>query len=647
MRRGWRLLVVLVAGLLVAGCGTVSSPEDGQPQFSPAPSASSATLQGGRGLVPSGLTVVGGGSGVKGLVADASGGVWATGPWQVARLDPGTGSARVWSVSDDLGLARAWPVTGAWPMAGTPGAGVWLVAHDRVLLFDGSGFARELVVPQRFGVPAAVVGRGDGLWVRTESGVLLEWGGEAWADRGATFGPLVVDSEGVLWSGGRQRQPDGSWVTPEGSQAPPDGLLNVMVADPESGVWGVGQEGLYRYDGARWSSWALPAMPGTDEAAGGWYPASMSTGGGGAVWLAGESAVVRRDEQGAWTTFTSEQGLTVAQPLGFGRQVLVVGAAVLVTDPTGVLRLDGGRFVPLWADPAAAAIGPAGCLHAVSGAQVWVSAPARPSPGPPVPWPDYAPLAHFADGSWTDGGPGVRSCLGIAVGPDAAIWAISGDGLVRYDGRDWATVDGSITSGPLAVGPDGVAWALSGDRLVRFDPDGTRTVIGRTPLGSAPRGVLLSSGQPGVVWVGTNAMEMTPEAARWDGQWTKIPVDAWSLQILATPDGALWAEASNNETGWLIRYADGRWSEVPESRGRGIGGSLASSPTGEVCVKGGDSRGRDAMTCYDADGLSATVALPELSAEVSIGSDGAAWVLGEQVARLPDDLLPWAVDPAG
>lgn len=67
---------------------------------------------------------------------------------------------------------------------------------------------------------------------------------------------------------------------------------------------------------------------------------------------------------------------------------------------------------------------------------------------------------------------------------------------------------------------------------------------------------------------------------------------------------------------------------------------------GDVCVRGGTS-GAEAMTCYDADGLTDTVALPELSAEVSIGSDGAVWVLGEQVTRLPDHVLPWPVDPAG
>lgn len=102
-----------------------------------------------------------------------------------------------------------------------------------------------------------------------------------------------------------------------------------------------------------------------------------------------------------------------------------------------------------------------------------------------------------------------------------------------------------------------------------------------------------------------------------------------------------------SETGWLIRYAVGTWSEVPDCRGGGFGGSLASGPTGDAGAKGSDTAGRETLTCYDADGLTATVALPELSAEVSIGSAGAAWVLGEQVARMPDHLLPWPVTLAG
>jgi hypothetical protein len=328
------------------------------------------------------------------------------------------------------------------------------------------------------------------------------------------------------------------------------------------------------------------------------------------------------------------------------RQVLVVGGEVLVTDPAGVLRLQGRRFVPLWSDPAIAAIGSAGCLHAVSRAQVWVSALPSPSSRSSKSWQDQS-LARFIDGSWELGQPAVTFCQGLAVGPEGAVWAITPKGLIRFDGKRWTRVDGSIRSGPLAVGPDGVAWAMAGTRLVRFDPDGTRTVIGRTPLTVRRDSLLLSSAQPGDVWVGTNAMESQPQAARWSGRWTRIPGEAWTLQIRAATDGSLWAEASDNNDGWLIRYAGGRWSEVPDSRGRGIGGSLVSSPTGGICAKSSDNTGGDAMNCYDAGGLTATVALPAMSAEVSIGSDGAVWVLGDQVARLPDHVLPWPMTAAG
>jgi hypothetical protein len=650
------MVAVVAAGLLVVACATGSGPDGPQSASSAVPQESSATPQRGRALLPSGIRAVGGGQGALGLAADAGGSVWVDGPWQVARLDPATGAAEVWTIADDASFARGSPAAGARSTEGSPRSGVWFATVERIVLFDGSRFAEELVVPARYGgldSVGSLAVDGDRVWVSAFGGSLvrgtvLEWRGGSWAEVGPAVGPLVVDPEGALWSGATRREPDGSWVTPDEAAAPDDGLLNVVAADPVRGVWGVQGAWLYRFDGARWSRWALPQVPAADGDRGEWYPSSMAISDGGDVWLAGDDAVVRRDPAGSWTTFTTGQGLTLA-PVGSsaGRWVVVVGDSALVTDPTGVLRFDGHTFARLWTDPAAAPLRAGGCLNAVSGSEVWVSSFAIPSPDPPVPWQDAYRLARYVDGSWEAGGPVARTCLGTAVAPDGEVWAVTPQGLVRFNGSDWVTVDDSITSGPVAVGPDGVGWALSDGRLVRFDPDGSRTVIGRTPLGGPLRSVLLSSGQPGVVWVGTNSWEASPQAARWDGRWTEIPVDAWTLQMMAHSDGSLWAEASNNETGWLIRYAEGTWSEVPESRGRGFGGSLGSSPTGDVCIKGSDTSGRASLTCYDTDGLTATVALPELSAEVSIGSDGAAWILGDQVARLPDHVLPWPVDRSG
>lgn len=654
--RSGMVVAVATAGLLVAGCGIGSDPS-GPPSASTAvPRPSSATPMGGRDLLPSGLSVVGGGQGAQGMVVDAAGSVWVDGPWQVARLDPATGAAEVWTVADDVAFARGWPAAGARSTGGPPGSGVWFAAGEEIVLFDGSRFAQEIADPAEGGGIESIGGLavdGDRVWVSAVGGSLvrgtvLEWLGGSWAEAGPAVGPLVVDAEGALWSGAARRGQDGTWAVPGGAAAPDGGMLSPVAADPVRGIWGVQSTWLYRFDGVRWDRWQLPQVPPVDGDRGEWYAVSMAISDSGDAWLAGDDAVVRRTGAGGWSTFTTGQGLTLA-PLGSssGRWVVVVDEAVLVTDPTGVLRLDGATFAPLWADPAATPVRAGGCLTAVSGSEAWASSFTVPSPDPPVPWQEAYRLARFVEGSWEADGPAAPTCSGTAVAPDGELWAVTPQGLVRTEGRDWVTVDDSITSGPVAVGPDAVAWALSGGRLVRFDPDGDRTIIGRTPLGDSVRSVLLSSAQPGVVWVGTNAWEGPTLAARWDGQWTQAPVDAWTLQIMAHPDGSLWAEASNNETGWLLRYSEGAWSEVPETRGRGFSGSLETSPSGDVCVKGSDPRGRDSLTCFDADGLTASVDVPELTAEVSLGADGSAWLLGDQVARLPDSVLPWPVDRSG
>jgi hypothetical protein len=53
-----------------------------------------------------------------------------------------------------------------------------------------------------------------------------------------------------------------------------------------------------------------------------------------------------------------------------------------------------------------------------------------------------------------------------------------------------------------------------------------------------------------------------------------------------------------------------------------------------------------ALTCFDAEGVTSNMLVPNQS-EVSIAPDGATWLLGEQVARLPGAQLPWPVGSNG
>ena len=80
----------------------------------------------------------------------------------------------------------------------------------------------------------------------------------------------------------------------------------------------------------------------------------------------------------------------------------------------------------------------------------------------------------------------------------------------------------------------------------------------------------------------------------------------------------------------LARYADGRWTID-----RGAARGLAQTPAGEVCSI------RDAgVVCYDAGrsgGRCSGEHVPRGRCDaLGIAPDGSAWVLGEQVARLPE-----------
>ena len=105
---------------------------------------------------------------------------------------------------------------------------------------------------------------------------------------------------------------------------------------------------------------------------------------------------------------------------------------------------------------------------------------------------------------------------------------------------------------------------------------------------------------------------------------------SWVTQLLVASDGAVWGILDAEDAGQaLARYADGRWT-----MDRGAARGLAQTPSGEVCTI------RDAgVTCYDASGVAAGAPVSTYPLEVGalgIGGDGSAWVLGEQVARLPE-----------
>jgi hypothetical protein len=208
---------------------------------------------------------------------------------------------------------------------------------------------------------------------------------------------------------------------------------------------------------------------------------------------------------------------------------------------------------------------------------------------------------------------------------------------VRIEGDGWSVaaddVGGDIRNS-LAAGEDGSVWTILDGDVVQVRPDGSRTPIGR-PRGSTPlfAGAPLAAGL-GVVWTAdADPKRGVSRLLGWDGTWSAVGVPepyTWVTQILVAPDGAVWSTLDAEDAGQaLARYADGGWTVD-----RGAASGLLQTPTGEVC-----SIRDPGVVCYDAAGLASGAPVSTYPVDVkalTIAPDGAAWVLGEQVARLPN-----------
>jgi hypothetical protein len=607
-----------------------------------------------------------GGTNEGDVVVDGAGMVWVDGPWQVARVEPATGQATIWDAADDLAFTSVHRLAPAQPV------GVWLDSGDRVRLFDGERFLVDIAVPAQYAdvqgdaVPAGeVLQVGGELWISGGGGV-GRWSGGSWSSVGmeqlTTAGPMALDSEGAVWAGG-VRTVDGedrntvvrfdgtAWTTPGNADLAPTGGIGDIAADPSGGVWvsstqdgpSTDQHGIYRFDGTTWS-----------KAGAGGYAHDMAVTTGGRLWAmvgagngidpSGEVRVARLAADGAWEAFGADEGVPEGSE-GRWPSLAVARDKVLVSDIAGLVRGEGDQFVALWQDPTAVvqpafgvAFGqtPDGVL-AVTPDEVWL--PTAPVSTGAAWLVARTTLSRYRDGRWASVGPVTSGDADSApvLATDGAVWQATPQGLVRIEGDEWAVVDEVICGyarTSLAAGDGGSVWTISDGDVVTVRPDGSRTSIGR-PQGSKGlfEGNPLAAG-PGVVW--TSDSDPTRGLSRllsWDGQWSDVAVPEpynWVTQLLVATDGAVWATFDGEDVGQaLARYADGRWT-IDGGAARG----LAQTPSGDVCSI------RDAgVACYDAAGLAAGSPVSTYPVDVgalSIAPDGSVWVLGEQVARLPE-----------
>ena len=606
--------------------------------------------------------------GAVALVVDGADQVWLHGPSHLARVDPGTGAAEVWDAGDDVSVGRA---LGVRP---SEGSGVWLILSDRIRLFDGRRFLRDLRVPAQYrggpgGVVTDVVEVGSEIWLSSSAGV-ARWVAGAWGlvrpEQLADVTALAVDAAGSVWAAG-DLGPDGRakpsvarlegarWSEPAAQDAL--GLAEELVADLMGGVLARFGDDVRRFDGDSWQG-----LPPVDRGEGVGVPRtrSVTVTDDGVTWLLGDDGLARAGNSG-WMTLPSADSARLVDMASVGRDVLVTDGSVL-------FRLRGEVLVPIWSDRSA---GPA-----ISGAQPTHGRPVRPTAEPgPISSGAFAAVSRdevwgltaertspvrFSGGMWRAAAAPPALWRTPVVASDGAVWVGTTQGLLRVTSTG-STLMGSAPVGDGAQpGEDGSVWILpsrwSGWWYADGYPDGPPEFLGlrnvqpdasvtSVPL---PFDVLsltsVAAGAQGGLWVTTCASgsatecSTAPELFRWDRWWAPVAHPGSSIRLIGVDrEGSLWATLGQREDpgdgsapGWVLaRYAGGRWSTVLDS---GVPERMTLAPGGSVCGVGGPALD---LVCVEGSGQVSRTAVG-LPGEIGIAPDGSVWLVDRGlVARLP------------
>lgn len=610
-------------------------------------------------LEPTGIEVAAR-PGVQGMVVDGGGAVWLYGPWLVARVEPTTGEAQMWDISDDVAFAEFEMLRPA------SGPGVWLVSTDRLRLFDGVRFVYDVRVPAQYrGGPEGVVNDmvqvGSEVWVSSAAGVARCAGG-AWSRVRprqldvATW--LQVDSQGSVWATGRlvddqgtsygvMRFAGGRWERPDGDHSPTFAVD--LVADSAGVVLARTGISVHRFEGRSWHQLPDIALTGF---LGDWSHLGLGADAEGRTWLLGAEALARYDGPGGWRIVTRVEQPSLVD-------LAIVDGHVLVADGWGLLRLDGGELVRVWAAGDLAPMDPrAGTGSSSVGAVIPPGHPLSVSPdrlrivSADELWATTAESAsafHSRAGRWDEVtlGSSLVGMHDLVLASDGALWLDVGAGLLRVAGDHQDLIRGARLHGALLPGPRGSVWVIPSASYGWFYAEGyadDSSPDARALSLVRPGGTSASIGLPGGVWAlgatfagadgtlwavicnggASPDCPTAPELVRWHGCWSAVPYPGSILQgVAAGADGGFWArvqvDASADAAPVLAHYAEGTWVALPQV---GELGTLWPAPDGSVC---GMDAAEPTLVCVDMSG-EITRTPVGVRGEVRVGPDGSVWV---------------------
>jgi hypothetical protein len=363
------------------------------------------------------------------------------------------------------------------------------------------------------------------------------------------------------------------------------------------------------------------------------------------------------------TTYTDRDGLPGAADVDWPWATILSGTGYLVAaTEAGLYRLADGSWERLDTSTQSGRPAPGSnptrfvaAIAAMSRNEIWAAN-----------WTTGSPrgegLFRFDGDTWQREHLPVEAIVGqVVAGPDGTLWAATASGpLVRRDG-DWINLrdtvarvvpepgeDGTTCGGAVVIAGDGVAYYAgprSGNRLVTLQPVGDSweaSLHPAPPLGD-PCQATLAVTADGTIWLLERAWGTTLRRST-GGPWEVVPlspegqpgVDTSTTAITVDPYGSLWAVVNTLDTSGSVRadvmeLAGGQWVHRGGSEGVEYVGALALLPDGSLIAVGdGIARFDGQRWRHSWHGLWLTA--------VSVAPDGAIWVAGANVYRLPRSL---------
>lgn len=354
----------------------------------------------------------------------------------------------------------------------------------------------------------------------------------------------------------------------------PMDYTGALAFDREGHLWVGTQEGAVRFDGRTWTRLDMPRPSRSN------WPLCIYAAADGSLWFGTYGDGLHRYFQGAWTSYTPDQGFPDTR----------VNAVVEAPGPDGLPRLWAGTHDHgLWG------IGPDGrrieggsglgrvlALEVAAG-DLWVGT-------------DHG-LFQRREGAWA------RFHAGNSALPDdtvkclsaspAGLWVGTAGGLARVAGAQWTVVRQglpSLTIKSLAPLPDGTVWVGTEKGLARWQR-GRFTVFGAAAGMPSPviENLVAQTAGPITLWAATSKglVQVSP------GKWSSFRQTPGGLpenhvfSLLEAVDGR------SRSTYWFGTYggglaalSEGRWRVYHEVAGHPMTAvrSLAETGSGSLWV---------------------------------------------------------------